>query len=126
MAQGSADSGAVKDLGKPDDGEPHVRIDEGRLETGLVLGPQRLQLDAGTAPDQRATAPVSYSTPSKYQVLPRMDTPKTRDKKAGATFRIRARRLRQSTYYKSATDRAPDLLTRARSSATLMSSTLHG
>ena len=63
MAQGSADSGAMKDPGKPDEGEPHVRFDEGRLETGLGLEQQRLQRDAWTAPDQGATAPVSYSTP---------------------------------------------------------------
>ncbi len=37
-AVGNADSGAMKDLGKPDEGEPHVRFDEGRLETGLGLG----------------------------------------------------------------------------------------
>ena len=38
VAQGNAESGAMKDLGKPDEGEPHVRFDEGRLETGLGLG----------------------------------------------------------------------------------------
>ena len=37
-AVGNAESGAMKDLGKPDEGEPHVRFDEGRLETGLGLG----------------------------------------------------------------------------------------
>ena len=38
VAHGSADSGAMKDLGKPDEGKPHVRIDEGRLETGPGFG----------------------------------------------------------------------------------------
>ena len=33
-ARGNADSGAVKDLGKPGAGEPHARFDEGGLETG--------------------------------------------------------------------------------------------
>jgi len=37
-AVGNAESGAMKDLGKPDEGEPHVRFDEGRLETGPGLG----------------------------------------------------------------------------------------
>ena len=54
LAQGSADSGAVKDLGKLDEGEPHVRIDEGRLETGLGVEAQRLQPDAWTALDQKS------------------------------------------------------------------------
>ena len=38
MVQGNADSGAVKDLGKPGAGESHARFDEGRLETGSGLG----------------------------------------------------------------------------------------
>jgi len=29
----------VKDVGKPDEGEPHVRIDGGELETGQPSGP---------------------------------------------------------------------------------------
>ena len=63
MAQGSADSGAVKDLGKPDAGESHVRIDEGRLETGPVSGPQRLQLLHG----QRRTQEPPRQSPTLLQ-----------------------------------------------------------
>ena len=38
MVHGSADSDAMKDLGKPCEGEPHARIDEREQETehGLV------------------------------------------------------------------------------------------
>jgi len=65
VAQGSADSGAVKDLGKPDAGESHVRIDEGRLETGPVSGPQRLQLLHG----QRRTQEPPRQSPTLPRAL---------------------------------------------------------
>jgi len=35
VAYGSAESDAMKDLGKPGAGEPHARIDERGLETGV-------------------------------------------------------------------------------------------
>ena len=70
VVQGSADSGAMKDLGKPDAREPHVRFDEGRLEMGFVLGQQRLQGISWTAPDQSTAAPVSYSNPKFVQCVP--------------------------------------------------------
>ena len=38
MVHGSADSGAMNDLGEPGAGESHARFDEGELETGLGLG----------------------------------------------------------------------------------------
>jgi len=63
VVSGSADSGAVKDLGKPGAGESHARFDEGRLETGSGLGQPSLR---SGMPGQRrtttTTAPVSYST----------------------------------------------------------------
>ncbi len=43
MVHGSADSGAMNDLGEPGAGESHARFDEGELETEPVSGPQRLQ-----------------------------------------------------------------------------------
>jgi hypothetical protein len=71
VVHGSADSDAVKDLGKPCAREAHARFDERGLETGTVSGPQRLQLDAWTAPDLSATAPVLDSAPPAIrQVLP--------------------------------------------------------
>jgi hypothetical protein len=63
VVHGSAESGAVKDPGKPGAGEPHARIDERGLETEYGLGTQRLQPDAWTAPDLSATAPALDSTP---------------------------------------------------------------
>ncbi len=64
-------SEVVKDLGKPCAREAHAWFDERGLETGHGLGPQRLQPDARTAPDQTATAPVLDSTPpSLRRVLP--------------------------------------------------------
>ena len=38
VVHGSADSGAMNDLGEPCAGESHARFDEGGLETGLGLG----------------------------------------------------------------------------------------
>ena len=62
MVHGSAESGAVKDLGKPGARESHARFDERGLETEYGLGPQRLQRDAWTAPDLSTTAPAPDST----------------------------------------------------------------
>ena len=38
VGYGNAESGAMKDLGKPCAGEPHARFDERGLETGHGLG----------------------------------------------------------------------------------------
>jgi hypothetical protein len=46
----------------------------GGWRRGTVSGPQRLQLDAWTAPDRTATAPVLDSTvPAVKRVLPNVD-----------------------------------------------------
>ena len=63
MAHGSADSGAMKDLGKPGAGELHARIDERGLETEHGLGTAAPATCAWTAPDLSATAPALDSTP---------------------------------------------------------------
>jgi hypothetical protein len=63
MAQGSVDSGAMKDLGKPGAGESHARFDEGRLETGSGLGSAApVQVWPGQRRTTTTTAPASYST----------------------------------------------------------------
>jgi hypothetical protein len=63
MAYGDADSGAMKDLGKPGAGESHARFDEGRLETGSGLGqPSLRRVSRDSAGPSTTTAPVSYST----------------------------------------------------------------
>ncbi len=62
MAHGSADSGAMKDLGKPGAGELHARIDERGLETEHGLGTAAPATCAWTAPDLSATAPALDST----------------------------------------------------------------
>jgi hypothetical protein len=58
VAHGSAESGAMKDLGKPGAGELHARIDEVDWKRSTVSGPQRLQFYAWTAPDLSAIAPA--------------------------------------------------------------------
>jgi hypothetical protein len=58
VVHGSADSDAMKGLGKPGSGESHARFDELGQEMGRISGPQRLQLHACTAPDLLVTAPA--------------------------------------------------------------------
>ena len=50
---GSADSGAMNDLGEPGAGESHARFDEGGLETGPVLVSWRLSALCGWCPTYR-------------------------------------------------------------------------
>jgi hypothetical protein len=66
---GSADSVAMKDLGKPGAGEPHARFDERGLETEHGLGTAAPAVNAWTAPDLSATAPAPDSTPTSGGLL---------------------------------------------------------
>src|SRR5258708_31530028 len=64
VVQGSAESDAVKDLGKPCAGELHARIDERGLETGHGLGT--------AAP---ASLCVDSAGPIGYRASPRLCRP---------------------------------------------------
>ena len=64
MVHGSADSDAMKDLGKPGAGEPHARFDERGLETGHGLGT--------AAP---ATRCVDSAGPIGHRASPRLYPP---------------------------------------------------
>ncbi len=58
MVHGSAESGAVKDLGKPGAGEPHARFDERGLETEPGRGtaePAACCVDSAGPPGHRAS-----------------------------------------------------------------------
>src|SRR5689334_12720720 len=57
VVHGSADSDAMKDLGKPCEGEPHARIDEREQETEHGLGtaaPARKCVDSAGSNGHRA------------------------------------------------------------------------
>jgi hypothetical protein len=61
VEHGSAESGAMKGLGKPCAGERHARFDERGLETGYGLGP--------AAPAARC---VDSAGPIDYRASPRL------------------------------------------------------
>jgi hypothetical protein len=65
VAHGSAESGAMKDLGKPGAGELHARIDERRLETEHGFGtaaPAVLCVDSAGPIGHRASPRLYPST----------------------------------------------------------------
>ena len=64
MGDGNAESGAMKDLGKPCAGEPHARFDERGLETEYGLG---TAAPATRTRGQRRT----YRPPRQPPTLPR-------------------------------------------------------
>ena len=79
MGDGNADSGAVKDLGKPCAGEPHARFDERGLETGHGHGTaapakiMRGQRRTYRPPRQPPTLPRRQSllrSQARYALLP--------------------------------------------------------
>ena len=61
----TANAREAETVGEPDEGEPHVRFDEGRLEPEF-RGPDDLRADGQPSGDARrpagTTAPAAYST----------------------------------------------------------------
>src|SRR5947209_8737059 len=69
LVPGNAERGTMNDLGKPDAGEPHVRFDEGRLETEHGLGTAAPATHRVDSAGPNATAPASYSTSHRKSPL---------------------------------------------------------